>query len=94
MARFYGTVHGGRGVASRLGHATSGLDVTAQSNSGDVTIRLYDQNGEDYVCIGARGHMNRHGEFVLYDGPVADLLDRGARIRLLKNAVLDELLAA
>lgn len=41
MARFYGTVQGGRGEASHLVHKNSGLRVSARSYSGDVNIELF-----------------------------------------------------
>jgi hypothetical protein len=77
MARFYGTVQGGRGKASRLGHGTTGLEVSAKSHSGDIEIRMFDVGGEDHVQI----HVVPHGNFgygkQIYSGPVKSLLDQG-----------------
>lgn len=57
MAHFYGTVKGGRGTASRLGHKKTGLVTTAQTWSHTVTTALqYDEaTGRDMlsVCVSA-----------------------------------------
>lgn|SRR5512143_1278688 len=57
MAHYYGTVQGGRGTASRLGHKTSGLVTTARTWTHTVTVALhYDEaSGRDEcsVCISA-----------------------------------------
>lgn len=58
MAHYYGTVKGGRGEASRLGHKTTGLVTTAQTWSHTVTTALhYDEaTGRDMlsVCVSAQ----------------------------------------
>ena len=68
MARFYGTVQGGRGEASRLGHATCGLNVRARSWNGEVCVRLYAKGDVDYVRI-SEGSTGRD----IYSGPIAAL---------------------
>ena len=77
MARFYGTIQGARGPASRLGHRNSGLRVTAQSYSGDIVVELSALGkDEDYVWIGARSHG--YGDSVcLYAGPILPLIEKG-----------------
>lgn len=91
MARFYGTVQGGRGMASRLGHATSGLQVEAKSYQGDIEITLQAKDEIDVVTIQAKPHGWGAG-ITLYHGPVADLLKESARIRFLQQAVGQALL--
>lgn len=74
MARFYGTIQGARGPASRLGHPGSGLQVTAQSYQGDIVVGFSAVGDEDHVWIEVRDHSNRRG-VCLYNGPVRALLD-------------------
>lgn len=58
MAHFYGTVQGGRGTASRLGHKSTGLVTTAKTWSHTVTVALHHDvaTGRDEcsVCISAQ----------------------------------------
>lgn len=75
MARFYGTVQGGRGQASRLGHGTTGLTVKAMSHSGDLVVELFDADGEDHCEIRVRRHHSMANGHLLYRGPIAALLD-------------------
>jgi len=73
MARFFGTVQGGRGKATRLGHAD--LHVTAQSYSGSIIVNLHqsDQNGNDYCTISVAEGSASGGGHTLYSGPLKDL---------------------
>ena len=92
MARFFGTVQGGRGKATRLGHASTGLYVSAQSHDGSIIVVLGDDDGETYVTIATARGSSRNYDEVLYRGPIAALLDRCGRIRLLQEAVLGTVL--
>lgn len=89
MARFRGTVQGGRGEASRLGHASSGVAAVAQSYSGDVKVSMFDSGGEDYVSI----IIGPHGgaDFVLYSGPISKLINQSARKTMMQAFVADML---
>jgi hypothetical protein len=74
MARFYGTLQGARGEATRLGHASSGLHTTTSSWSGRVRAVVYDRDGEDHIRMAAEQHgssRNPTGEF--FDGSFEDL---------------------
>jgi hypothetical protein len=79
MARFFGTLQGGRGEATRLGHASSGLRATAASWSGKVCVQAYadePRNGgdDDFVRISAEQHgssSNPTGTF--FDGTFEEL---------------------
>jgi hypothetical protein len=83
VARYYGTIQGARGPASRLGHANSGLNVTAQSYTGDIVVNLMagpdpddtDPRGVDMVSIYARPHGGGTGVY-LYFGPIKYLVDQ------------------
>ena len=79
MARFRGTVNGGRGTASRLGHATHGLEVLAQSYSGDIRVQLYTQGDEDYVSISVQDHGGWKPCQIIYTGPISKLLTQSGR---------------
>ena len=70
MAHFYGTVQGGRGQATRLGHKTTGMYVTASTWEQTVTVQLSVHNDVDWCSVS----VNR---LTLYDGPLADMTDLG-----------------
>lgn len=85
MARFYGTIQGARGPASRLGHKNSGLEVTAQSYNGDVCVFLgVTENDEDNAAICIRDHSSRTTDIVLYNGPLTKLRE-GGKVELMRN---------
>ena len=89
MARFYGTVQGNRGEATRLGH--SSMHVTAQSWTGDITVRLSDVAGVDYASINVREHGGGRASKNIYWGPISKLLDQSQRKTLLHALALEEL---
>jgi hypothetical protein len=52
MSHFYGELKGGRGVATRTGHRTSGLSTNAASWAGCIRTDLYvDEQGRDCFRI-------------------------------------------
>ena len=72
MANFFGTVQGGRGKATRLGH--SELDVTAQSYDGSIVVNLRrDTAGETHVSICVSEGSTSAGVYNLYRGPIKKL---------------------
>jgi hypothetical protein len=74
MAKFFGTVQGGRGQATRLGHAGSGLKVSAQSWDGSVIVRLFtDDKGEANCVIAVGAGSTQAGQHYLYNGPIKNL---------------------
>lgn len=87
MARFRGEVAGGRGVASRLGHATRGLYVVAQSYSGDVTVQLFDVDGEDHCSIRIESHNGGPGAIYLYRGSIADMLNKNKHAAIVQATI-------
>lgn len=93
MARYYGSVQGGRGRATRLGHATSGLHVTAQSYQGDVMVDLFANGDEDWVRILVQEHQSGASRRQLYHGPIRTLLDAHLRGVLMRGLVEEELRA-
>jgi hypothetical protein len=73
---FYGTIQGGRGEATRLGHANTGLHVSAQSYEGSIIVDLYVANaGLQCARIAVATGSNKSGGFTLYDGPIKKLFD-------------------
>lgn len=81
MARYYGTIQGHRGMASRVGHRNSGFEVTAQSYQGDITVDLiaHDVPGQedvDLVSIYAREHGLGNTPIILYYGPIKHLINQ------------------
>jgi hypothetical protein len=89
MARYYGTIQGARGPASRLGRANTGLTVTAQSYAGDIVVNLmaHDVPGDDevdMVSIYARPHGVGSG-VCLYYGSIKHLVDREGHDFLIRD---------
>lgn len=80
MARYRGTVRGGRGEASRLGHKTTGLTTVAKSWHGIIETRLYyhPRLKIDWARVVL---ANNIANYVLYDGPVSQYRDpRGKQL--------------
>jgi len=51
MSDFYGTVKGGRGMATRCGTKNSGIESYTSSWSGAVRCKAYKHNGQDMVRV-------------------------------------------
>jgi hypothetical protein len=81
MARFRGTVRGGRGEASRLGHKTTGLVVKARGWGGSVDVVLSTRDDKDWAFV---VHTDSGGhDTTLYNGPLDRYKDpRGTKITL------------
>ena len=79
MAKFYGTVQGGRGKATRLGH--NDLRVSAQSYSGSVIVQLYQQDDEDKCRIMVGNGSTAVCALVLYEGPIKRLFSDQTNLR-------------
>jgi len=71
MAHFYGILQGGRGRATRCGTRTSGMETTAASWEGAVSVSLYERDGCDYARVKLTPWHGRGTSRVLYDGPVS-----------------------
>lgn len=61
MARFRGTVQGGGSEASRLGHSTSGLRLTANGWDQGVAVAAYADMGADVHRVWATGGSGNRG---------------------------------
>ena len=76
MAMFYGTIRGGRGEATRLGHANTGLRTTTQSHEGSIIVSMYVANaGLQCVDISVGTGSTGSGNWILYSGPIKNLFD-------------------
>ena len=71
MARFYGSLCGSRGEASRLGTKSSGLRTVAASWNGAVEVQLYERDGVDYARVALMPWHGHGAQRELYDGPVS-----------------------
>lgn len=71
MAHFYGTLQGARGEASRLGHASSGLQTVAASWQGAVKTSLYERDGVDMARVELMPWRGQGCSRTIYDGPVS-----------------------
>ena len=49
MAKYYGTVKGNRGAATRIGSSSSGLMTSAQSWNGSLITYVHDGKGSEPV---------------------------------------------
>lgn len=92
MAHFLASIQGSRGEASRLGTKNSGLDVTAASWAGSVSVRLWYSASDDLdMCNISLAPWHGSGVHVpLYHGPVGSFVfsDLSAIVQseVLKNA--------
>jgi len=78
MSRFYGTVQGNRGEATRRG--ANRMHASAQSYTGSVVTYMYvGDDDEDWVVICLEEGSSRQAKFELYRGRVKDLFDKPAR---------------
>lgn len=63
MAHFLGSVRGGRGVATRIGHKTTGLTVKANGWNRGITVEAsYDSAGVDVFNVYLTGGSNGNGQ--------------------------------
>ena len=81
MAHFYGTLQGSRGLASRLGGKSSGLNVVAASWQGAVSVALREVDGVDFAYVTLQPWRGNGIFKVLFDGPVSGLPDANVKAR-------------
>ena len=81
MAKFFGTVQGGRGKATRLGHKD--LKVTAQSYAGSIIVNLYYNEAEQMDCceISIGQSSTEFSGYTMYHGPIKGLFNDQVDIR-------------
>src|SRR5467141_3221312 len=73
MAHFRAVIQGARGEASRLGTSASGLDATAASWEGSVSVRLWHdkKTGRDMARVSLEPWHGAGVSRSLYYGPVS-----------------------
>ena len=65
MAKFYGSIQGNRGAATRMGSLASGIKGSCQSYDGSVITYLdYDANDNLMVTIEVSDHSSSYGKRV------------------------------
>lgn len=72
MAHFYGTIRGGRGEASRLGHKSTGLRTVAASHAGACEVSLDVRGGIDWLQVRLMPWQGAGVHAVIYDGPLGE----------------------
>ena len=86
MARFRAWIQGARGMASRLGNSHSGMNVCAQSYSGDVAVYMdpfFGDHARDGVTITVRDHASGLSHLLLYHGDL-ETLRKGGRVEAMR----------
>lgn len=87
MSRFYGTLQGNRGEATRCGSEASGIRATAASWSGAVRSYVFDKDGEDWARVELIRWRGVGTSALLYEGPVNPI---PARLRPARLEELEE----
>lgn len=76
MAHFYGNLKGSRGEATRCGTKSSGIQVSARSWSGSVSVELSDDEDYGEPCVIIRAADGSHtGGHALFRGPLSALVN-------------------
>lgn len=83
MAKFYGTLQGNRGEATRCG--TDRIDVSAQSWDGSVIVSLWYKEDDLMVRIETSKRSTCYGDKTLYSGKFEDLLKAEIKIKKVKK---------
>jgi len=77
MSRFYGSVQGNRGAATRGGSAASGFKASAQSYDGSVIVELFeDKEGKVVVDIGLNNGSSSYVTEPLFRGSFDELREK------------------
>jgi len=58
MARFYASIQGSRGEATRMGTPASGIHSHTRGWDIGANVRVFDEDGEDVCYIGISGGSN------------------------------------
>lgn len=64
MAHFRAVIQGGRGMASRLGHKSSGIWAKVQTWGYDVLVDVSHDNGTDYAVVRTMQHGDWNSSLV------------------------------
>lgn len=91
MANFFGSVQGKSEKVTRLG--TTSLQVTAQSEQGDIIVHLLKTSKGNRVQINIREH-NSSQSVMLYDGLISDLMNMEHRAAAMHALGIEKFLEA
>ncbi|HLL28995.1 MAG TPA: hypothetical protein VKT73_15265 [Xanthobacteraceae bacterium] len=88
MARYYGAVQGGNGEGSRVGHASTGLRVSATSRSEAIHVRLFAMDVGDVEINGVSIviELNPGRRHTLFHGPIEKLAEYALAQEMLRAA--------
>jgi hypothetical protein len=64
MAKFYGSIQGNRGAATRCGH--SRIKTSVQSYDGSVIVEMNYNDNELMVCVSAASISTSYGSPIFY----------------------------
>ena len=82
MSRFYGTVQGNRGQATRCGNASSGLTTETAGWDGCIEVTVYDRDGDGDGFIVSMQPWMGSGDKV---GIASGIIGNSSSIRLGKD---------
>lgn len=75
MSKFYGSVVGNTGVATRGGTASSGIKTSNQSYDGSIITTMYEDAGNLMIRIDYSPESSSHGSTV-FNGTVEEYLEK------------------
>lgn len=76
MSKFYGSIQGNRGVATRGGSSSSGIKSSVQSWNGSVINELsYNSNGELCIRVEVAEGSSRYGSLI-FSGTVEEFKEK------------------
>ena len=76
MSKFYSSIQGERGEATRCGHRE--IRASAQSFDGSIIVSMCEKDGKIHCMIGAQPGSKKYHSIngvCLYNGPIEDLLN-------------------
>lgn len=74
MAKFYGTIDGGRSIATRTG--TTSVTASVQSYKGSIITRLFEENGKQMVNVAVgKNESTRFGN-TIFSGTIDELVSK------------------
>lgn len=75
MSKFYGSVVGNTGVATRGGTAKSGIKTSNQSYNGSIITTMYEDDGNLMIRIDYSPESSSHGNTV-FTGTIEEYLKK------------------
>ena len=86
MAKYYGSITGGRSTATRTGTSTSGIRGSVQSWQGSVQSELWhNTEGKLMVRISTSDHSSSYSDNTLFTGTFEELKEAFKKISEVKK---------